>query len=456
MDRVHEFVNIYRNGFMPTEFFHATSSSILAGLPKTNYNVCDVTKLIMDYQYAPMSGELFCGGLSVGITSPGVAFSTTDAAGTYTLTSCSKRYGSFSYHRPHFTSKAALIESITNNANSGFSHVYEIIVKLMRDKQFGSELVLTNEEQNKLINNIDDGFNQSCRQWLANYLIPSFLKLTKPLSWIRYEMAFDILEQLINIIPLDLLSYTHEEQLSWLKVNLEKLEVADVVEKLIATLEDGLVVNSTGVSQQDTLPLFRFVSSNTEKKVMVNLYDLQTAFIGPARRDFIKSTIYKAEEVNPLEVARLVSEHITNMDKTLVFLKKLITSELSISRLSSDEISHLSPEQNFPIVFFTTSETSILEKEKYEYRCFHELKLGEHITKLSVPETRIEQMLSWLKKHGISGVEVIALESLIKTKTSEADATTSNAVRFFGMPKPNAEEAASAAPVGDTAGFAPS
>lgn len=50
MDKVHAFVNMDRNSLMPTELFHATSASVLAGLPKSNYNnALEVARLVIEH-----------------------------------------------------------------------------------------------------------------------------------------------------------------------------------------------------------------------------------------------------------------------------------------------------------------------------------------------------------------------------------------------------------------------
>ena len=136
-------------------FVHVTTSNILALLPHTKTAsgamiLCNMDRLLLDYQLAPLSGEITRGGGTGIINDMSTAFAR--VGDTYwgqeqLLTS----YGRISM-RQAFSSKADLYDNLAKEANCQFKNIMVTLIQLLRDYHMGKLPILSSEQVETLKN----------------------------------------------------------------------------------------------------------------------------------------------------------------------------------------------------------------------------------------------------------------------------------------------------------------
>jgi hypothetical protein len=125
-------------GFNP--FIHGTNSSVLALLPRTNFEFLSPLKMMRQYNLAPMNGEISHGGLqnlADGAMCFGRLNSDGDNSNHYSLKSIVEKYTGSTYEEPNLKK---MEEELKQCVEQNFSNINLFLISLCRARQWGIDI----------------------------------------------------------------------------------------------------------------------------------------------------------------------------------------------------------------------------------------------------------------------------------------------------------------------------
>jgi len=378
-----------------------TTSAILALLPKTDFQLCDVQTLLQTYKLAPISGELGSGTVGTTVNECPTAFASESNNGPWSINQILQQYGKRPWKKT-IESTDELSNIITETCKEDFSYITQATINLLQHLQMGALPELTSEEKVQLCNLIDQAKTKVQQLFLANYLYARFFK--KPFSIDRKNLTYDELSALRqrkfdylsdtmpSLISTDLLDHDEDEQ----------YKIAEAIFNNEATPKD----------------LFEFCDTYQDRSSTLHFsFDLDTVLIYPKRYDFI--FFLDKHILNKEYLISTIKKAVIEIENRVAILKSAIKGEGYV--FSDDEKTAVT--NMFPIAFIyegsADSENSLLEKIEYEFRAKQNLKLGEHIQLIATDETHVDDLKSYFAKYKIN-VDVQSFEQcgLIKNQSN--------------------------------------
>ncbi|MGE3919707.1 MAG: hypothetical protein AB7F64_01980 [Gammaproteobacteria bacterium] len=385
-------------------FLHATSSATLVGLAHSEFKLCSVENLIQVYGITPMAGEISLGGQQGAAQTAFAHYE--DSYWNFDVL-----LGSYAQGRPYsrLNSEEAIIQDVEKQIKKNLTFIRETTIHLMRQRHMGTDVPLKEETAVSLCQSLDEAVKRILQYYIRNYIVVTYLRPGVLTGLNAVDIQIDFINYFVKYIPIDFLDKTEEEQ----KTFLESLKglFADWTPTFINEKPKSF-------NFSDYFTVIELTSQYTGKEKFLYRSALDRALSEPQRRDFIDFYFYPEDVKNQYEVDRkqladLIKIAYGKVTKEVGQLKKALVGK-EVLEFSTEEKALC--ESTFPLIFIIEdspgTENALLEQLKYEYRAKKDLTLGVEIKQVAVPADKIHMIRDYFHKRGLTGVEVISIESL--------------------------------------------
>lgn len=377
---------------------HGTSSVIFALLPETEQSLVSVWDLLK-IKRAPIGGEVFIGGLDLSITEGNSCFGRLKAR-KYSLLDIERRYA-IKPNDLDIKNNDETKEQLRSELLAAFKylHLTQTLLLAIRAKQRGIELFADNDKA------MFSELFFAMKQYFENkYLLPLFIgryirdKFNNEKSFEKDTKLCDFLDSLDQFLFSEKISLKNYMDASVLPENDEMQKLRKFLEKhgfqlLNEKAEAQKAERHTGF-ECDYEDIFR-EASNPKKLCKYALKKPEELL------ESMADETVTAEYNSYLEKA---NQHFELLEEVLLKNPPSMTFNDEQQKIIDDA---------FPIILIS-NQTDAFFPNKDEYRAKHSLQLGKEIQWIATPKERIKDVEAYLKKHNISGVKVISIETLKK------------------------------------------
>lgn len=383
-------------------FVHYTTSNILILLPHTQFSLHSVENLLLNYQLAPLSGEIGFGGAC------GLANSMTTAFARVGDTCWSQDrllngYGHIKIQQ-QFPDKNSFKTALTQECKFQFTNIMEILAKSLRDYHLGTLPSLSDSEIEELKKSFIENRDRITRIFIFQVIAAKFLLKNKGKTFSTSDPDFldqqkkreeqtAQLNERYNQIPLDFLDKTSQEQFK-------------IATDLFSQFSNIFVLALDKIKEQPK-----------QNDVCDYMYSLNTTLLDPTRQDFL-GTVWepsRANKLSPTDIHEIVQtcEHvIKKFVEKINLILNILDGKVAKPLSSGDQKKALSP---FPIAFFLEGDDALTPNHD-EFRATKALVLGQDIKTIGVAKENLSALLEFLSTYNLqTKVTVIDINSTIQS-----------------------------------------
>lgn len=350
----------------------------------TDFQICHLDTLLYQYGMAPMTGEIFGGGVQGVLDSVSTAFA---LLGDHywqfdrLRNSYAARKWKSKYHEP------SVLEARLNKfmRPNGMNDIRSLTTDLLRHLQMGLALQISNELKRQVLEFIEEKRCEIIRRFQANHAVAQFFRYEGK-SWDDFENAAEFLYGFWKDLPLNYLEMTYEQQ-----------------RDLCSSLNYPSQV--------------KFVQRESNVEGFRNAYKLDTALMYPDRSDYIADLMEQPADAKiNLDYAReKISDAILKMNRACALLSDILNGQHNVIDFSKDNRWVSSP---FPVFLVATNE-ACFRKTKYEYRSERSLKFGDDIQAVAVPYENMIEVRDFFESQGII-LKVMSVDDLSKAAANKS------------------------------------
>ncbi len=158
-----------------TKYIHGTNSATLIALRHSDFTLCNLNTMLFKYGYAPMAGEIFCGGVIGILDDVDTAFGDLDDNYNYSLKCITDIYAGRKW-RPYLDDKVQLANRLRNFLKSDMVYSLKgLTVDLLRHKQASALADIAEDTQAELLTFIAAKQDETTKRFIANYAAARFM-----------------------------------------------------------------------------------------------------------------------------------------------------------------------------------------------------------------------------------------------------------------------------------------
>jgi len=404
--------------FVYDPFLHGTNSSVLALLPKTNFQFLSPMQMIDQYGLAPLCGEIEKGGL-VGLNPNGrMCFGRLSTQPKYNKPYTKERIiKDYAVTIPQESHTALLKNYLKKCAIENFKDINILIIYLARARQIGG----VKSENLPKLSSIEQDF-QFTKQYfyfvlcIADHLMLDLGDIDKEEGdreiVIIYDRIYDQFKPTIIRSALNNLNINFQEL--WEKPDQKKLEIlaqALFSYKGVCFFRPKKESESPAVSEE--LSSYR---TPDRAENFFNNFIRTGEGLASTLLPFMKAHSKHGGALNNNKVALelikpLILNHLKELEVRFETLRKIMNTPLT--PFTEEEMGYVT--NNFPIVLLSEDENSIelYSETTLEFRAKEPLTLGKEITGIATNSAENKTILEdFLKKHNLKTVYVTLFEEL--------------------------------------------
>lgn len=415
-------------------FIHGTTSATLALLPKTNFQLIPILKMMDDHQAAPMVGELTQGGYSVlgselvqeeiiGGTSFGNL-----KTGTYNLKKITASYTQFEPPASDATLKH-FKDMLKYSLNSGFSNLNLLLIYFTRARQMHQSLdqVITTDELDLLNQQLQATIQfYYFIQLLGTHIHPDFEAVKKALTQSKSLKKRDITDAAYSLLNIEQIVQ---------KIMLHKIDMKDVVlhpteenlNKVLQVLEfpkKATIKSGFGsIDKEIELPVTQFFSlkkssmeEEGDEESFKKSYDkgqfgyFSRNINGYGINDYLEQMLSnKLDSKFFAGLGKKAEKHAIIMEDRIHLFDKLVKTPQEQFKITEEQQSLL--KSTFPIIF--VSESEHIKPYSSELRSKVPLKLGDDIRIIATnTKNNRDKLKSYFYAHQLDPIQVVLFSDL--------------------------------------------
>jgi hypothetical protein len=419
----------------PNTYIHGTTSTALALLSKTDFQLMPILKMLDDHARAPMTGELTLGGydtigfeLAQNSMKGAISFGRINGC-SYNIDSITQGYTKF----PAASANHSL-ERFNGSLDAGprcaFANLNLLLIYFVRVRQTHPSLdgIISRKKLDEVIQKLEAVAQFYCfLQLLGKSIFPDIATLREQQA-IRGEDKRDIMDAVFTYLTFEAIV----NKIMVLQLDLEKILQHPSEDKLASvltllelkekgTIESRCLGNKKDVTFAKT-QFFTTHRNSLEWKGALDdpkyfFYTMSQNCSGYRVTDLFESVLkQRCDDEFLQEFHEDCKKQFVAINDRIRIFKKLIAAPQKTFQLPEDEVIYNEP---FPIVFLTNS--TDMEPIGREHRSLRPLKLGVDI-QIIATDTRDHQqkLFDYLSKHGLNAVEIVLIEDLKKLKSAYA------------------------------------
>lgn len=400
-------------------FVHATTSAILPLLKVTGYQLVNLQELLFIHGVAPMSGEIFNGGILGICDKVTTAFANIDSS-YWKYADLVKNYAGMQW-KPKIKNSDELLaflqqELFQTEADTRFlptseyldSGIVTTLVNCLRHLQMSALPRLADDDIADIESRLDQKLTATIFQLQMNYVVARFffrIRAETGYGYKEMEEGYQLFSELSRKLPLDFLERCDSEQYDVLNGAIKKLEGETLtIFKKYFTLQ-------TGLPQKKKIELCRALRDSINK---------------PENRMYIGEVLEYYNHINHQTRTNLfedpsdrcvdtdyargqIQESIRLLSQACTLLIRALRHECSY-KMSAVEFE--SVKMPFPIIFATDCEDD-LEPKKHEHRAKRTLKLGTDIRLVATDDAHRELLKQYMSEHeSLTAMQVVSIDEL--------------------------------------------
>lgn len=416
-------------------YLHGTTSATLALMPKTDFQLMPVLKMLDDFYTAPMVGELTQGGYSfigfkrvqeeaIGATSFGNL-----KTGDYNLKKITASYTRFA---PSSNARSEMeIQNVFKySLANGFSNFNLILIYLARLRQLGSFVGLTDEQLALLKTQLDATLQfYYFIQLLGTHIHPDFAAMDNAVAQSKSLEKIDITDAVYEVFhfeyfiqkflskPLDMKEMVLNPTEENLKKALEYLELP----------KHFTIKPWNREAKSIELPLTQFftLTKQASQRQAGYVDEYSSGHFGHFSRNIDGYRInnfleqFLLEKVDASFFSKMANDaknYVVAFEDRIRLFNKLISADPHHFQVDADMKKLV--DANFPVILL--SESKKIQPYFNEFRSMVPLKLAEDIRLVATDTLQHQQELKqYFDKHQVGPIQVLLISDLEKTNTPE-------------------------------------
>lgn len=408
-------------------FVHATTSAILPLLRVTGYQLVNVQELLFTHGVAPMSGEIFCGGVAGICDKVTTAFAEIDSS-YWDFQSLVGNYAGRKWE-PKIKNSEELYATIQKELelfppDHGFfrrskafldSGIVTALINCLRHLQMSSLPQMEEDKITILEIAINKRLTATILELQMNYVVARFfIRIAETESYESWEEVCELFCEISKKLPLDLLKRSESDQYHLLKPLIESDENTSSTFKKYFILQETIPGKDKIKLKRDLKHSINHPKENRYLSSVVEYYNIDHGKLQSEIRDA------KNLEVDVDYARKIIQESIDKLSRCCNLLLQTVRQACRY-KISPAESHYI--EAPFPLIFVSDNESD-LERLKREYRAKRALKLGIDINLVATDDAHVELLRQYMSEHdSLTTVRVVSIAEIETCRNNSMCAT---------------------------------